>query len=182
MHETLCPSGLRGWTQVPLARAAWVQIPQVSYLIVWLCVSGVSSSKSPQPHRCVGYALANRSPARWPRLVFNCMDGWRELRTGRTAWACKDQKDCTKWQEDVNLFISTSGVAQWLACWAHNPKVRGSKPRSAILLTPWQQMWTCNNPLRLPLSGCTPQTYSGHALSAWQILCMHLKNGGLRDG
>ena len=25
-----------------------------------------------------------------------------------------------------------SGVAQWLACWAHNPKVRGSKPRSAI--------------------------------------------------
>ena len=28
--------------------------------------------------------------------------------------------------------IFTSGVAQWLACWAHNPKVRGSKPRSAI--------------------------------------------------
>jgi hypothetical protein len=28
--RTLCPSGLRGWTQVPLARAAWVQIPQVS--------------------------------------------------------------------------------------------------------------------------------------------------------
>ena len=25
-----------------------------------------------------------------------------------------------------------SGVAQWLACWAHNPKVRGSKPRSAM--------------------------------------------------
>ena len=29
--KTLCPSGLRGWTQVPLARAAWVQIPQVSW-------------------------------------------------------------------------------------------------------------------------------------------------------
>ena len=27
-----------------------------------------------------------------------------------------------------------SGVAQWLACWAHNPKVRGSKPRSAMIL------------------------------------------------
>lgn len=27
--------------------------------------------------------------------------------------------------------IFISGVAQWLACWAHNPKVRGSKPRSA---------------------------------------------------
>ena len=25
-----------------------------------------------------------------------------------------------------------SGVAQWLACWAHNPKVPGSKPRSAM--------------------------------------------------
>jgi hypothetical protein len=24
-----------------------------------------------------------------------------------------------------------SGAALWLACWAHNPKVRGSKPRSA---------------------------------------------------
>ena len=29
----------------------------------------------------------------------------------------------------------SSGVAQWLACWAHNPKVRGSKPRSAIALS-----------------------------------------------
>ena len=27
--------------------------------------------------------------------------------------------------------FAMSGVAQWLACWAHNPKVRGSKPRSA---------------------------------------------------
>ena len=25
-----------------------------------------------------------------------------------------------------------SGVAQWLACWAHNPKVHGSRPCSAI--------------------------------------------------
>ena len=30
--RTVCPSGLRGWTQVPLARAAWVQIPQLSVL------------------------------------------------------------------------------------------------------------------------------------------------------
>ena len=29
--------------------------------------------------------------------------------------------------------VGISRVAQWLACWAHNPKVRGSKPRSAIL-------------------------------------------------
>ena len=33
MHQkkTVCPSGLRGWTQVPLAQAAWVQIPQLSF-------------------------------------------------------------------------------------------------------------------------------------------------------
>ena len=30
--KTVCPSGLRGWTQVPLAQAAWVQIPQLSYV------------------------------------------------------------------------------------------------------------------------------------------------------
>ena len=30
--KTVCPSGLRGWTQAPLARAAWAQIPQVSSL------------------------------------------------------------------------------------------------------------------------------------------------------
>ena len=36
---TLCPSGLRGWTQVPLAQAAWVQIPQVSFprVVCWRC-------------------------------------------------------------------------------------------------------------------------------------------------
>ena len=28
--RTVCPSGLRGWTQVPLAQAAWAQIPQLS--------------------------------------------------------------------------------------------------------------------------------------------------------
>ena len=27
IDRTVCPSGLRGWTQVPLARAAWAQIP-----------------------------------------------------------------------------------------------------------------------------------------------------------
>ena len=44
--KTLCPSGLRGWTQVPLARAAWVQIPQVSLscrlpcAVLGLCLAG----------------------------------------------------------------------------------------------------------------------------------------------
>ena len=30
LPKTVCPSGLRGWTQVPLAQAARVQIPQLS--------------------------------------------------------------------------------------------------------------------------------------------------------
>ena len=34
--------------------------------------------------------------------------------------------------QSINRLASNSGVAQWLACWAHNPKVRGSKPRSAM--------------------------------------------------
>ena len=33
-----------------------------------------------------------------------------------------------------NQMFSSSGVAQWLACWAHNPKVHGSRPCSAISL------------------------------------------------
>ena len=31
-------------------------------------------------------------------------------------------------------YAFTSRMAQWLACWAHNPKVPGSKPGSAIAL------------------------------------------------
>ena len=31
--RTLCPSGLRGWTQLSLAPVAWAQTPQVSFVI-----------------------------------------------------------------------------------------------------------------------------------------------------
>ena len=37
LQLTVCPSGLRGWTQVPLAQAAWVQIPQLSFFITKPC-------------------------------------------------------------------------------------------------------------------------------------------------
>ena len=37
--KTVCPSGLRGWTQVPLAQAAWVQIPQLSFFFSRPCAS-----------------------------------------------------------------------------------------------------------------------------------------------
>ena len=32
------------------------------------------------------------------------------------------------------VLVTKSGVAQWIACWAHNPEVEGSRPSSAILL------------------------------------------------
>ena len=35
-------------------------------------------------------------------------------------------------QHNRNEESMESGVAQWLACWAHNSKVGGSKPLSAI--------------------------------------------------
>ena len=31
----------------------------------------------------------------------------------------------------LSILYVESRVAQWIACWAHNPEVRGSKPRSA---------------------------------------------------
>ena len=51
--------------------------------------------------------------------------------------ARKDPMQIAKLQWLVATSIqSSSGVAQWLACWAHNPKVRGSKPRSANFAMP----------------------------------------------
>ena len=34
-------------------------------------------------------------------------------------------------------------MAQWLACWAHNPKVRGSKPRSTTMVEAKQLRMAC---------------------------------------
>ena len=61
-----------------------------------------------------------------------------------------------------------SGVAQWLACWAHNPKVRGSKPRSAILNSP-------GRPLGKPNTGLCIE--NAHAGSRTRVTSM----GGLYD-
>ena len=49
---------------------------------------------------------------------------------------CKLVRSCVELLAVMyELHEDKSGVAQWLACWAHNPKVRGSKPRSAIYTT-----------------------------------------------
>ena len=72
---------------------------------------------------------------------------------------------------------NTSGVAQQLACWAHNPKVRASKPRSATVLSavatrsmrkPTRSM---RKPLRkqLGLHWKSPRSDKKGCLCAWSI-------------
>ena len=52
---------------------------------------------------------------------------------GTADWSClgsfsdPHQTRTNIWKRLLKFF-SESGVAQWLACWAHNPKVPGSKP------------------------------------------------------
>ena len=59
------------------------------------------------------------------RSHFTCVSVWRCRTTGgRQSQA-------------------SSGVAQWLACWAHNPNVRGSKPHSATFVSACQSICFC---------------------------------------
>ena len=51
--------------------------------------------------------------------------------TGISGWRRTFEYCFAGFAESLVALPSHSGVAQWLACWAHNPKVRGSKPRSA---------------------------------------------------
>ena len=51
LTRTLCPSGLRGWTQVPLARAAWVQIPQVSMQPIEITMPQMQTMPKPSARR-----------------------------------------------------------------------------------------------------------------------------------
>ena len=70
--RTLCPSGLRGWTQVPLAQAAWVQIPQLSQLSRCLCPP------------CVVHLRREHPPAVFTALLFQRHETSRQLR----QWGC----------------------------------------------------------------------------------------------
>ena len=67
VFKTVCPSGLRGWTQVPLAQAAWVQIPQLSFsfpcclnpVLPVLCFIARSGVRSQRLLSSVGRACAS---------------------------------------------------------------------------------------------------------------------------
>ena len=70
---------------------------------------------------------------------------------------------CGQSDHELARFI-TSKVAQWLVCWAHNPKVRGSKPRSAIHIWASMQSYRKMDTLGIEprasqmLSGCDTTT------------------------
>ena len=67
--KTVCPSGLRGWTQVPLARAAWVRIPQLSVQgQSALCVCARAIAMVRDPHLNL-QGKAERSPMLRPANV-----------------------------------------------------------------------------------------------------------------
>ena len=104
----------------------------------------------------------------------------------------------------------TSGVAQWLACWAHNPKVRGSIPRSAIgacattalspayvraILVLRSSRLPWNHPLQGPCGlmykalvfgakDCRLESCQGHTsmttAQRWSVRCLSGKRQGLR--
>ena len=71
-NKTLCPSGLRGWTQVPLARAAWVQIPQVSFLH-HLCRFFFAICRDPGSNRGPSDLQSDALPTELSRLCWSRM-------------------------------------------------------------------------------------------------------------
>ena len=69
------------------------------------------------------HPLKNAGTADW-----SCLGGFSDPHQTRT----------NIWKRFLKIF-SESGLAQWLACWAHSPKVPGSKPGSAMhaLIEDW---------------------------------------------
>ena len=70
----------------------------------------------------------------WFSFIFNRV-GFLQSCERRCALFKKSVRCGESIKRGRKIVILSSGVAQWLACWAHNPKVRGSKPRSAIQRT-----------------------------------------------
>jgi hypothetical protein len=73
-----------------------------------------------------------------------------------------------------------SRVAQWLACWAHNPKVPGSKPGSA---TKFQKVWGATKRFGVRPKVCVPPYSSWvQCLSANRMVAGSNPAGGDYDG
>ena len=88
---------------------------------------------------------------------------------GHDRWSCphviKSSQQCFSIQtvhRRCQPRAMHSGVAQWLACWAHNPKVRGSKPRSATFL-PRRSRWDCSLTTTIPFLNQSGNHSSAHS-------------------
>ena len=124
--RTLCPSGLRGWTQVPLARAAWAQIPQVSSLqrpcgqqrrTVARVAKGFCGCRRPVCHQTssasVQVASLSRAPVAIRRsrayrptrtLCPSGLRGWTPVPLAQAAWAQIPQ---------LSFHVSMSSAKLW---------------------------------------------------------------------
>ena len=124
-REACVPSGL------PLWLACWAHNPKVrgskprsATRALWPPAvvdswrSGAQASSSSEPATgCICLVCWGC----WPVLWFI------DTRSGATYDRRPYIRGCGRWMQRAQL----SGLAQWSACWVHNPKVRGSKPRSA---------------------------------------------------
>ena len=89
-------------------------------------------------------AEPTQGSALWTYFHWACTH-WRLWAQPR--WSClgfpyPHQTSTNIWKR-LQRKISERGVAQWLACWAHNPKVPGLKPGSAmhVLSQAWPVLW-----------------------------------------
>ena len=94
-----------------------------------------------RPYRveCTGSLPTSEVKRRRARLVLGWGTAREDLRVLPAFRACIVASCGLQWSFCPSICWCTSpssdsrsAVAQWLACWAHNPKVRGSKPRCAI--------------------------------------------------
>ena len=93
-----------------------------------------------RPYRveCTGSLPTSEVKRRRARLVLGWGTAREDLRVLPAFGVCINAIRIVQWLFypgcpcGCRCLSSTSAVAQWLACWAHNPKVRGSKPRCAI--------------------------------------------------
>ncbi len=99
VFKTVCPSGLRGWTQVPLAQAAWVQIPQLSSFRFPVQGRCDPSFASPQLLRRASLMLRD-SLAEWSKALAS---GASPQGRGFEPHSCH-QYLCARWQCTVPPF------------------------------------------------------------------------------
>ena len=152
---TIAPNKYRPNTEPPAAQRA-MQGEHFSYASVLSMFSiGVRSFRPCFDHLAVHSCVANKNPRNGHHRCVGAPSGahggafrgqaggWGGAQTefGNAFKAAvishrlrSEERIVKRTQIYCSQAVTKSGVAQWLACWAHNPKVRGSKPRSAIIL------------------------------------------------